>query len=81
MTAIVSISFRPIVKLVQETRNFHIPSLLFRKYDIDRSRVPVVAETDVVEQFVRGHGPGGQAVNKTNNCVVLKHTPSGEFCI
>ncbi|CAH2295772.1 probable peptide chain release factor C12orf65 homolog, mitochondrial [Pelobates cultripes] len=34
-------------------------------------------ETDLEEQFVRGHGPGGQATNKTSNCVVLKHIPSG----
>lgn len=26
---------------------------------------------------MRGDGPGGQATNKTNNCVVLKHVPSG----
>ncbi|XP_069475765.1 mitochondrial translation release factor in rescue [Ambystoma mexicanum] len=36
-----------------------------------------VDEKDLQEQFVRGHGPGGQATNKTNNCVVLKHAPSG----
>ncbi|XP_072456740.1 mitochondrial translation release factor in rescue isoform X2 [Notamacropus eugenii] len=34
-------------------------------------------ESDLEEQFVRGHGPGGQATNKTSNCVVLKHIPSG----
>ncbi|KAG8146089.1 putative peptide chain release factor C12orf65-like mitochondrial protein [Naja naja] len=34
-------------------------------------------EADLAEQFVRGFGPGGQATNKTNNCVVLKHLPSG----
>lgn len=34
-------------------------------------------EADLEEQFVRGFGPGGQATNKTNNCVVLKHLPSG----
>ncbi|XP_004459335.2 mitochondrial translation release factor in rescue [Dasypus novemcinctus] len=34
-------------------------------------------ESDLKEQFVKGHGPGGQATNKTNNCVVLKHIPSG----
>ncbi|XP_059850541.1 mitochondrial translation release factor in rescue [Hypanus sabinus] len=39
--------------------------------------LPVVAEADLDEQFVRGHGPGGQATNKTSNCVVLKHVPSG----
>lgn len=39
--------------------------------------LPAVVEDDLEEQFVRGHGPGGQATNKTNNCVVLKHVPSG----
>ncbi|XP_043837705.1 mitochondrial translation release factor in rescue isoform X2 [Dromiciops gliroides] len=34
-------------------------------------------ESDLEEQFVKGHGPGGQATNKTSNCVVLKHIPSG----
>uniref|UniRef100_A0A8D0DYW5 Mitochondrial translation release factor in rescue n=1 Tax=Salvator merianae TaxID=96440 RepID=A0A8D0DYW5_SALMN len=34
-------------------------------------------EADLQEQFVRGSGPGGQAVNKASNCVVLKHLPSG----
>ncbi|XP_004690683.1 PREDICTED: probable peptide chain release factor C12orf65 homolog, mitochondrial [Condylura cristata] len=34
-------------------------------------------EGDLEEQFVKGHGPGGQATNKTSNCVVLKHIPSG----
>ncbi|XP_006640442.1 mitochondrial translation release factor in rescue [Lepisosteus oculatus] len=39
--------------------------------------LPVVNEDELEEQFVRGHGPGGQATNKTSNCVVLKHVPSG----
>lgn len=26
---------------------------------------------------LEGHGPGGQATNKTSNCVVLRHVPSG----
>ncbi|KAM9194338.1 mitochondrial translation release factor in rescue [Dugong dugon] len=34
-------------------------------------------ESQLEEQFVKGHGPGGQATNKTSNCVVLKHIPSG----
>lgn len=45
-----------------------------KKYRID---LPVLNEDDLREQFVRGSGPGGQATNKTSNCVVLKHTPSG----
>lgn len=47
------------------------------KHSIDYSKVPVLIETDLDEQFVRGSGPGGQAVNKTANCVVLKHLPTG----
>ena len=34
-------------------------------------------EKDLEEDFVHGSGPGGQAVNKSSNCVVLKHRPSG----
>ncbi|XP_065140148.1 mitochondrial translation release factor in rescue [Paramisgurnus dabryanus] len=39
--------------------------------------LPKVNEEDLEEQFVRGSGPGGQATNKTSNCVVLKHIPTG----
>lgn len=45
-----------------------------KKYQID---LPVVHEEDLDEQFVRGSGPGGQATNKTSNCVVLRHIPTG----
>ncbi|XP_053726055.1 mitochondrial translation release factor in rescue [Synchiropus splendidus] len=40
-------------------------------------KLPLLNEDDLEEQFVRGSGPGGQATNKTSNCVVLKHIPSG----
>ncbi len=36
-----------------------------------------IREQDLEESFVRGGGHGGQKVNKTNNCVFLKHTPTG----
>lgn len=39
--------------------------------------LPLVHEEELEEQFVRGSGPGGQATNKTSNCVVLKHIPTG----
>ncbi|XP_002723382.1 mitochondrial translation release factor in rescue [Oryctolagus cuniculus] len=39
--------------------------------------LPPLDENELREQFVKGHGPGGQATNKTSNCVVLKHVPSG----
>ncbi len=32
---------------------------------------------DITEQFVRGTGSGGQKMNKTSSCVVLRHVPSG----
>ncbi len=36
-----------------------------------------VSESDLEEQFIRGSGPGGQKVNKTSSCVLLRHGPSG----
>ncbi|KAK5644875.1 hypothetical protein RI129_006175 [Pyrocoelia pectoralis] len=47
------------------------------KFTPDYSKVPVLVETELKEQFVRGSGPGGQSVNKTANCVILKHLESG----
>ncbi|XP_059607674.1 mitochondrial translation release factor in rescue [Phlebotomus argentipes] len=47
------------------------------KSTIDYSRVPRILDEDVEVSFVRGSGPGGQAVNKTSNCCVLRHKPTG----
>lgn len=47
------------------------------KHTIDYSKVPQLKEQELDIQYVRGSGPGGQAVNKTANCVVIKHIPSG----
>ncbi|XP_043214595.1 mitochondrial translation release factor in rescue-like [Amphibalanus amphitrite] len=44
---------------------------------IDWSRFPQLDERELEERFVRGGGPGGQSVNKTANCVSLKHVPTG----
>lgn len=38
---------------------------------------PPLDENELEEMFVQGSGPGGQSVNKANNCVVLKHRPTG----
>ncbi|KAF8522120.1 RF-1 domain-containing protein [Hysterangium stoloniferum] len=38
---------------------------------------PKLDERDIEESFVRGSGPGGQSVNKTENCVQLLHKPTG----
>lgn len=57
-------------------RRFH--SIRFASIkSIDYSLVPKINEKDLEESFVRGSGPGGQAVNKTANCVILKHVPTG----
>lgn len=44
---------------------------------IDRTKLPKLDEHDLEEQFVKGSGPGGQGVNKTVNCCVIKHKPTG----
>jgi protein subunit release factor B len=36
-----------------------------------------VRQEDIVENFIRSSGPGGQNVNKTSTCVYLKHIPTG----
>lgn len=48
----------------------------FKRY-LDYSKVPTLDENELEEKFVRGSGPGGQATNKTNNAVTLKHKPTG----
>jgi len=44
---------------------------------IERMQRLDVKEDDFKETFVRSSGPGGQNVNKTSTCVVLKHIPTG----
>jgi peptide chain release factor len=36
-----------------------------------------VREADLEEWFIRGSGAGGQKINKTSSCVVLRHRPTG----
>lgn len=74
--------------------NFFLPRIqpLFKKYFTtgeilckqfvpDKSKYPVLDEKDIEEQFVQGSGPGGQNVNRLQNCVVLKHIPTGLLLI
>ncbi|KAG2147125.1 RF-1 domain-containing protein [Suillus cothurnatus] len=39
--------------------------------------IPELREEDIEESFVRGSGPGGQSINKTQNNVQLLHKPTG----
>ncbi|KHN95815.1 peptidyl-tRNA hydrolase domain protein [Metarhizium album ARSEF 1941] len=34
-------------------------------------------DADIQESFLKGSGPGGQKINKTNSAVQLKHIPTG----
>jgi protein subunit release factor B len=36
-----------------------------------------IRDADIVENFIRSSGPGGQNVNKTSTCVRLVHSPTG----
>lgn len=65
--------------LIKRCIGHNSPSMQQRNYSIKRKNYifPELKPEDLEELFVRGSGPGGQAVNKTSNCVVLKHKPSG----
>ncbi|KAH4861699.1 hypothetical protein HBI26_078370 [Parastagonospora nodorum] len=39
-------------------------------------RVPL-PDSDIIEKFLHGSGPGGQKINKTSSAVQLKHIPTG----
>lgn len=51
------------------------PIQLSTKY-IELAKLLNVRPEDIDEYFVRGTGPGGQKINKTNNCVELHHRPT-----
>lgn len=53
------------------------PHLTIRSISKKTYGWPEIKETDLDEEFMRGWGPGGQAVAKTSNCVQLRHRPSG----
>ncbi|CAD8109791.1 unnamed protein product [Paramecium sonneborni] len=36
-----------------------------------------IQQTDLEWKYIKGGGPGGQAINKTSNCVQLTHRPTG----
>lgn len=38
---------------------------------------PVLLDADIIENFLKGSGPGGQKINKTSSAVQLKHIPTG----
>ncbi|OXG29704.1 hypothetical protein C367_02159 [Cryptococcus neoformans Ze90-1] len=44
---------------------------------LSRQRKVEISEDELEERFVKGRGPGGQAINKTNSSVSLTHIPTG----
>ncbi|GAA5848219.1 hypothetical protein JCM3766R1_006768 [Sporobolomyces carnicolor] len=42
-----------------------------------KKELPELIESELIESFVRGSGPGGQATNKTSNACSLIHEPTG----
>ncbi|PIQ88540.1 MAG: peptide chain release factor-like protein [Candidatus Omnitrophica bacterium CG11_big_fil_rev_8_21_14_0_20_42_13] len=42
-----------------------------------RMRLLGIKEEEFDESFIRAGGPGGQKINKTSSCVVLRHEPTG----
>lgn len=44
---------------------------------LSRQRKVEIPENELEERFVKGRGPGGQAINKTNSSVSLTHIPTG----
>lgn len=40
-------------------------------------RPPPPPDSEIDESFLKGSGPGGQKINKTNSAVQLKHLPTG----
>jgi protein subunit release factor B len=54
--------------------NFHVdlaPDILQKAQELG------VRQEDITEQFIAGGGHGGQKINKTASCVLLKHIPTG----
>lgn len=48
-----------------------------RRELMDKMEKAGMKESDLEEHFIRSGGPGGQHVNKTSTCVVLRHIPTG----
>jgi len=60
-----------------QARQKMFPSLRSLLKAHKKREVPRIKDEDIEETFIRGSGPGGQAINKTKSNVSLLHKPSG----
>lgn len=71
----VAVLLRPRPALHQTLRNaFHSSSVMLSSQLPPRRVIP---ESEIIENFLKGSGPGGQKINKTSSAVQLKHIPTG----
>ncbi|CAG9943344.1 unnamed protein product [Clonostachys rosea f. rosea IK726] len=56
-------------------RPFHVALVARAKSLPPRPKPP--PESEIEESYLKGSGPGGQKINKTNSAVQLKHIPTG----
>ena len=54
--------------------NFPIP---LPPYFLQKAEELQIHPEDISESFIRGSGKGGQKINKTSSCVLLRHQPTG----
>jgi protein subunit release factor B len=43
----------------------------------EKAAMMKISPDDISEYFIRGGGKGGQKINKTSSCVLLRHKPTG----
>jgi len=53
----------------------NFPVVLTEKY-LEKAQELKIKPEDIEESFVLGSGSGGQKINKTASCVLLRHTPT-----
>ncbi|KAJ4369802.1 hypothetical protein N0V83_005566 [Neocucurbitaria cava] len=64
------------LSISRATPSRHVPSMRAASSKSLPPRTPLL-DADLIENFLKGSGPGGQKINKTSSAVQLKHIPTG----
>jgi protein subunit release factor B len=71
----------PLPRLLQSRATTHhaIRTFTTTPSTLEKSLPPrkILLDSDIIENFLHGSGPGGQKINKTSSAVQLKHIPTG----